>query len=149
MSFQVKETEYIAEHDKVIAFRADTENSRRSSKSSISAGQSMRFQPLLQQFNEHRSSLGLSLGGDLSNERLNCTFDQNAQDYVGVQADRTGHADGLSEDVPWVGSGSSNALNSTYEGLNGWKRLVWHIFRMAAQVPVTQCSQMFLICSPD
>jgi hypothetical protein len=93
---------------------------------SLGARQSMRFQPLLKQFNEHRSRLSLSLSRDLSNERLNCTFDQNAQDYVRVQADRTGHADRLSKNVRWVGSIGGNALNSTYEGLHGWKRTVCH-----------------------
>jgi hypothetical protein len=56
----------------------------------------MRFQPLLQQFNQHRSRLSLSLGEDLSNERLNCIFNQNSQDYVRVHADRV---DRLSEDA--------------------------------------------------
>jgi hypothetical protein len=113
----------------------------------ITAGHPVRLQAFLQQFNQHRSRLSLSLGRDMSNERLNRTFNQDAQDYVWVHADRAGHADGLSEDVRWVGSGSSNALNSTYEGLDGWKRTVWHIVRMAAPVAVTQNDQMFLICS--
>jgi hypothetical protein len=109
----------------------------------------MRFQPLLQQLNQHRSRLSLSLGRDLSNERLNCTFDQNAQNYVRVQSDCAGHADRLSEDVRWVGSVGRDALNPTYEGLEGRKRTVCHLVRMAAPVAVTQdASQMFLICSP-
>jgi hypothetical protein len=118
--------------------------------SSPATGQSMRFQPLLQQFNQHCSRLSLSLGGDLSNERLNCTFDQNAQDYERVHADRAGHADRLSEDMRWVGSVGGDALNSAYEGLDGGKRTVWHLVRMAAPVAVTQdARQMFLICSLD
>jgi hypothetical protein len=81
----------------------------------------MRSQPLLQQFHQHLSRLSLPLGRDLSNERLDRTFDKNAQDHVRVQTDRTGHADGLSEDVRRVGSAGGNALNSTYEGLDDWK----------------------------
>ena len=108
----------------------------------------MRLQAFLQQFNQHRSRLSLSLGRDLSNERLDRTFDKNAQDYVRVQTDRTGHADGLSEDVRWVGSVGGDALNSAYEGLDGGKRTVCHLVRMAAPVVVTQDAlQMFLICS--
>jgi hypothetical protein len=107
----------------------------------------MRFQPVLQQFNQHRSRLSLSLGRDLSNERLYRTFHQNAQDYVRVHADRTGHADRLGKDVRRVGSIGGDALNSTYEGLHGWKRTVWHVVRMAAPVAMTQDTQVFLIRS--
>jgi hypothetical protein len=105
----------------------DAENSCRSFISSITAGQSMRSQTLLQQFDERRSRLCLPLGGDLSNERLNCTFEQNAQDYVRVHADSTGHADRLSKDVRWVGLVGGDALNSTYECLDGGIRTVWHV----------------------
>jgi hypothetical protein len=110
---------------------------------------STRLQPLLQQFNQHRSGLGLSLGRDLSNERLNRTFDQNAEDYVRVHADRTGHADRLSKDVRRVGSVGGDVLNPTDECLDGWKRTVWHVARMADPVAVTQdaSDDMFLICS--
>ncbi len=110
----------------------------------------MRFQALIQQFNQHRSRLSLSLGRDLSNERLNRTFDQNAQDYLRVHADSTGHADRLSEDVRWVGSVGGDALNSTYQGLDGRKRTVWHGVRMADRVAVRQdaSDKMFLIRSP-
>ena len=45
----------------------DVETSSRSSISSITAGQSMRSQPLLQQFDQRRGRLCLSLGRDLSN----------------------------------------------------------------------------------
>jgi hypothetical protein len=86
----------------------------------------MRSQPLLQQFDQRRSRLCLSLGRDLSNERLNRTFDQNAQDYVRVHADSTGHADRLSKDVRWVGPVGGDALNSTYERLDGGIRTVCH-----------------------
>jgi hypothetical protein len=123
--------------------------SSRSSRSSISAGQSMRLQPFLQHFNQHRSRLGLSLGRDVLDESLNRTFDKNTQDYVRVDADRTGHADRLSEDVRWVGSVGGDALNSTYEGLDGWKRTIWHVVSMAAPVVVAQdaSDNVFLICS--
>lgn len=109
----------------------------------------MRLQPFLQQFDQHRSRLSLSLNRDLSNERLNRTFDQNAEDYVRVHADRAGHADRLSKNVRWVGSAGSDALNSTYEGLDGWKRTVWHVARMADPVAAAQDASdiVFLICS--
>jgi hypothetical protein len=107
------------------------------------------LQPVLQQFDQYRSRLSLSLGWDMSNKRLNGALDQNAQNYVRVHADRAGHADRLSEDVRWVGSASCDALNSADERLDGWKRTVWHVFRMADWTAVRQDASdvMFLICS--
>ncbi len=111
----------------------------------------MRSQPLLQQFDQRRSRLSLSLGRDLSNERLNRALDQNAKDYVRVHADRAGHADRLSEDVRWVGPVGGDALNSTYERLDGGKRTVWHVAQDGGLGGggARRSLQTFLICSRD
>jgi hypothetical protein len=117
--------------------------------SSPAVGQPVCLQALLQQFDQRRSGVGLSLGRDLSNERLNRTLDQNAQDYVRVHADRAGHADRLSKDVRWVGSVGGDALNSADKCLDGGKRTVWHVVRVPDWMAVRQdaSDMMFLICS--
>jgi hypothetical protein len=89
-----------------------------------------RPQPLIQQLAERRHRFGLPFRRDVLNERLDCAFDQDAQDGIWVHADRAAHGDGLGEDVQRVRPVSGHALNSTDKCLNGWEWTVWHIPRM-------------------
>jgi hypothetical protein len=92
----------------------------------------------LQQFYQHHRRLRPSLGRDVFDDSLHRALHQHIQNSICVCTDRASHSDRLSQDAAEVGSVSSNALNSTYEGLDGWKRTVWHVVRIADRVAVRQ-----------